>query len=88
MVNLGYLKDGDNSHFVLITKLNCVVSEKYYSQEKLISGKCYSIFSDREALLNHEKKEHSDDSEEIKINLIFQIQTNLILTLMLQMNMI
>jgi hypothetical protein len=69
VINLGYLKDGDNSHFVLITKRTCVVSEKYYSHKKLICSKCYSIFSDREGLLNHENKEHNDDSEGIQVSL-------------------
>jgi hypothetical protein len=33
MINLGYLEEEDKSHFVLTTKLNCIVSEKYYSHK-------------------------------------------------------
>jgi hypothetical protein len=59
MINLGYMEQDDKCHFVLITKLNCLISEKYYSHKKLICTRCCSIFSNREALLNHEKVYHS-----------------------------
>jgi hypothetical protein len=45
---------------LLITKLNCLISHKYYSQKNLICTICNNIFSNREALLNHEKLYHSD----------------------------
>jgi hypothetical protein len=59
MMNLGYLEEEDKSHFVFITKLNCIISEKYYSHKKLICTRCSNIFSTREALLNYEKSYHS-----------------------------
>jgi hypothetical protein len=65
MINLGYLEQDDKCHFVLITKLNSIISEKYYSHKKLIFAKCNSIFSNREDLLNHEKIYHS--SKELPI---------------------
>jgi hypothetical protein len=55
MINLGYITNDDKSHSVIITKLNCIVSEKYYSHKKLIFSMCTTIFSNREARLNHSK---------------------------------
>jgi hypothetical protein len=60
IINLGYMEQDNKSHFVLITKLNCLISEKYHSHKKLICTKCNTIFSNREALLNHEKTYHSN----------------------------
>jgi hypothetical protein len=59
-INLGYIEQDDKCHFVIITKLNCLISHKYYSHKKLICAICNTIFSNREALLNHEKVYHSD----------------------------
>jgi hypothetical protein len=59
IINLGYLEEEDKSHFLLISKLNCLISEKYYSHKKLICTRCSTIFSTREALFNHEKSYHS-----------------------------
>jgi hypothetical protein len=36
VINLGYLTNGDKCYYVLITKLNCIISEKYRSHKKLI----------------------------------------------------
>jgi hypothetical protein len=60
VVNLGYMEEDDKCHFVLVTKLNCLMSEKYHSHKKLICTTCNTVFSTREALLNHEKIYHSD----------------------------
>jgi hypothetical protein len=60
LINLGYMEEGEKSHFVLITKLNCIVSEKYYIHKKLVCTPCNTTFSRIEALLNHEKLYHSN----------------------------
>jgi hypothetical protein len=54
------MEEGEKSHFVLITKLNCIVSEKYCKHKKLICTPCNTTFSTREALWNHEKLYHSN----------------------------
>jgi hypothetical protein len=54
------MEQDDKCRFVIVTKLNCLISHKYYSHKKLICTICNSIFSNREALLNHEKVYHSD----------------------------
>jgi hypothetical protein len=59
-INLGYMNDGDKCHFVLVTKVNSLISEKYRSHKTLVCALCYNIFSCREALLNHEKEYHSE----------------------------
>jgi hypothetical protein len=59
LINLGYMEDGEKSHFVLITNLSSVLSEKYRKHKKLICTPCNTTFGTREALLNHEKLYHS-----------------------------
>jgi hypothetical protein len=59
VINFGYITKDDKSHYILITNLKCIVSEKYHSHKKLICSQCNTIFSRREALLNHAKKFHS-----------------------------
>jgi hypothetical protein len=54
MIDLGYLVEGDICHFVIVTKPNCIISNKYRSHKTLVCALCYSVFSKREALLNHE----------------------------------
>jgi hypothetical protein len=59
IINLGYLIDGNKGHFVLIVKLNCVLTEKYKSHIKPICLKCNTIFSTRQELTNHKLLKHS-----------------------------
>jgi hypothetical protein len=60
MINLGVLEDDDKSHYVLITKLNCVLSRKYDSDKRVVCYRCLTSFSKLSALANHIHKYHSN----------------------------
>jgi hypothetical protein len=67
-INLGYLTEQDKLHFVIITKLNCIVSEKYKAHKCLVCNECLTTFTTSEAILNHMKKYHRSNGEtEIKL---------------------
>jgi hypothetical protein len=61
IINLGYLVDDNKKHFVLILKLNCIMTEKYKSHTKPICSKCNIIFSNRQELKYHNSLKHSVD---------------------------
>jgi hypothetical protein len=59
LINLGYIVDDNNKHhFVLILKLNCLLTEKYNLHKKPICSKCNAIFSNRQDLMNHKLLKH------------------------------
>jgi hypothetical protein len=62
MINLDVLEDGQDAHFVIITKLNCVLSEKYDSDTRVVCYRCLTSFSRLDALANHIRKFHTNAS--------------------------
>jgi hypothetical protein len=49
IINLGYMNNGRDCHFVLVTKPQCIITRKGKADKKLICTQCCTEFSKKQA---------------------------------------